>query len=155
MADSVSPTDVGNVFVEKVTVRRLPVTDPPIPMGGGRVLNDTGEMAQILNGPDTYKFLTFLSFRPTSSRLRGNHYHNKKLELMYLIRGRLIGTYRNLSTGAETTVELETGDLVTIEPNCAHAYLALEDTDAVEMGKDEYDPEDTHGYSLADFDRVV
>lgn len=138
-------------FVEKVTVCRLPMTQSPIPAGGGRIFSETGEIAQILNEQDSYSFLAYISFVPDSPRLRGNHYHGLMTETMYLIRGSLLARYRNLETGAEATLELTAGDLVTIAPNCAHVYLPLQETDALEIGKEIYHPDDTHPYPFKDF----
>ncbi|MEU0157108.1 hypothetical protein [Micromonospora fulviviridis] len=41
--------------MDKVQLRRLPVTTPPIPSGGGRIQSPAGELAQVVNG-DSYQF---------------------------------------------------------------------------------------------------
>jgi hypothetical protein len=38
------------------------------------------------------------------------------------------------------------GDLVTVMPNCAHVYHALEHSHAVELSANVYDPADTIPY---------
>ncbi|NJC72348.1 hypothetical protein HC031_21890 [Planosporangium thailandense] len=134
--------------MDKVRIRRLPVVSPPVPDGGGRVVSSAGELAQIVNGV-AYRFLAYVEFRPDAPRLRGNHFHERKTEIMYLIQGRLLALYEDVDTGERSSVELTAGDLVTIEPRCAHVYRVLEHAHAVELSTTEYDPDDTQRYQLA------
>lgn len=129
--------------VQKVRLRRLPVTSPPIPAGGGRIQSPAGELAQIVNG-GTYRFLAYLEFRPDAARPRGNHYHAHKTETLYVISGRLRAVFRDLDSGERTELTIEAGDAVTVEPRCAHVYFALEHSQAVELADTPYDPGDTH-----------
>jgi len=127
---------------EKVRFRTLPVTQPPTPPGGGRIVTPAGELAQVLNG-ETFRFLAYLEFKTDSKRPRGNHYHAEKTESLYVISGRLRAVYRDISTGEQTERVLQAGDLVTISPGCAHVYFPEEYSQAIEVSDAEYDPADT------------
>lgn len=66
---------------------------------------------------------------------RGNHYHKKATEYIYVVRGRARWISKDVAGGksaAEETV-LEAGDLLTNPPLTAHAVIFLEDTDLIEM----------------------
>lgn len=135
--------------MDKVQLRRLPVTSAPIPPGGGRIQSPAGELAQVLNG-DIYRFLAYLEFRPDASKPRGNHYHAIKTESLYLISGRVRAVYQDVESGERTEAVLEAGDLVTVHPNCAHVYYALEFSQAVEVANEMYDPADTYPYEVGE-----
>jgi dTDP-4-dehydrorhamnose 3,5-epimerase-like enzyme len=135
--------------LEKVTIRTLPIISPPIPEGGGRIANGNGELAQIVNGA-AFRFLAYLEFKPQSTLLRGNHFHERKTETLYVLAGQLDGFYEDLDTGESAVYRLNAGDVVTIRPRCAHAYRPLKYTQAVEMSDETYDASDTHPYQLQD-----
>jgi len=67
---------------------------------------------------------------------------------MYIISGRLRAEYMDLDTGESMKAILQSGDLVTIKPRCAHAYYPLEYSQAVEMSATIYDPADTVTHKL-------
>ncbi|HEX5597318.1 MAG TPA: hypothetical protein VFX61_15070 [Micromonosporaceae bacterium] len=131
----------------KVKVRRLPLVSPPIPEGGGRIISAMGELTQVINGPE-FRFLAYIEFRPEAPMLRGNHYHRNKTEVLYVISGKVLAKYQDIDTGESVEMILESGDLVTISPRCAHAYLPLELSQAVELAANAYDPDDTIKYHL-------
>lgn len=133
--------------MKKVQIRRLPITSPPLPETGGRIQTPAGELAQVVNGP-TFRHLAYMEFLPDSSKPRGNHYHREKTELLYIISGRLRAVYKDLESEERLEVELHPGDLVTVAPHCAHAYYALEHSQAVEMAEHPFDPTDTYPYQL-------
>jgi mannose-6-phosphate isomerase-like protein (cupin superfamily) len=129
------------------TVRSLPTVQPPIPRGGGRIITDAGELTQIVNG-NIFKFLAYIEFPLNSATRRGNHYHERKTERLYIIKGHLQATFFEIDTQVRKELELRSGDLITIVPRCAHTYTALEHTHAVEFSEEVYDPEDTIPYIL-------
>jgi hypothetical protein len=133
--------------MEKVSVRRLPDVAPPIPPGGGRIITAAGELAQIVNG-DPFRYLAYLEFQPNPNAPRGNHFHAEKTEHLYIVDGLVRATYRDLDTDETAEVELCGGDLVAVQPRCAHAYVALEHSHAVEFSPLGYDPADTIAYVL-------
>jgi dTDP-4-dehydrorhamnose 3,5-epimerase-like enzyme len=135
-------------MTDRFEVRRLPIVEAPIPAGGGRIVSTNGELAQILNGGE-FRFLAFLEFFPDSPRLRGNHYHNRRTETLYVLTGRLMSRFRNLDTGETRDYDLSRGDLVRVPPRWAHVYRPLENSSAVEMSPTVFDPDDITPYDLA------
>ncbi|WDZ82440.1 cupin domain-containing protein [Micromonospora cathayae] len=134
--------------MDKVQLRRLPVTEPPIPPGGGRIQSDAGELAQIASGPDAYRFVAYLELRP--GRPRGNHYHTRKTETLYVVSGRVRAVFHDLTSGRRSEAVLEPGHLVTIQPHCAHVFHALDPAQAVELADVPYDPADTHPHQVGE-----
>lgn len=110
-------------------------------------MSNAGELAQIVNG-DPFRFMAYIEFRPYGETLRGNHFHEQKTEFLYVISGRLTAHYIDLENDETLTIDLTGGDLVTIEPRCAHAYRALEHTHAIEFTKTVYNPTDTFPYKV-------
>jgi hypothetical protein len=140
-------------MMAKVSLRRLPDVAPPIPPGGGRMVTAAGELAQIVNG-EPYRYLAFLEFQPDPDAPRGNHFHAVKTEHLYIVDGLVRASYLDLDTGEQSEVELRGGDLVAVSPRCAHAYIALEHSHAVEFSPLGYDPEDTIRYVLTALDQL-
>ncbi|MER7444891.1 cupin domain-containing protein [Micromonospora avicenniae] len=133
--------------MDKVQVRRLPVISLPVPDGGGRIQSPAGEFARVVNG-GTYRYLAYLEFRPEAGKPRGNHYHERRTETLYVISGRLRAVYQDLESGERAETILEAGDLVIVHPRCAHVYHAYELSQAVELADEPYDPADTYPYEL-------
>jgi mannose-6-phosphate isomerase-like protein (cupin superfamily) len=130
--------------VPGVTIRRLPVLDAPPAtpvLDGVRIHMAAGEAAPVFNGTP-WRFVAYLEFLPGTGAWRGNHYHEKKLEAFYVIRGRLEAAFANVDTGERSTAEVETGDVLLIEPRCAHAFRALEYAQVIECGTQDFDPTD-------------
>lgn len=131
----------------KVAIRTLPLTQPPIPEGGGRIQSLTGGLVQVVNG-EQFCFLAYIEFKQDAPAPRGNHYHERRTEIMYVISGRLQAEYMDLDTRESMEVILQSGDLVAIRPKCAHVYYPLEYSQAVEMSTTVYDPTDTVTYKI-------
>jgi quercetin dioxygenase-like cupin family protein len=60
--------------------------------------------------------------------VRGNHYHKKTVQWIYLLRGRL-KSFSRMPGGSIETAILEVGDLWKNEPFEEHALLAVEDSE--------------------------
>lgn len=133
-------TASGPLARDKLLVRRLEVTSPPI-TDGGRMRGAAGEFAQISNG-EPFPFVAYLDFAGEGTR-RGDHFHERKTELLYVIDGELDARYLDLDTQAFTRLTLEAGHLVRVGPRCAHAYVAARYSQAVELATLVYDPSDT------------
>jgi dTDP-4-dehydrorhamnose 3,5-epimerase-like enzyme len=142
MTDGCSPLD----GFPKVSHRRLVEQEPPL-VAGGRLRTPAGEIAQVVNG-DAFRFLVYLEFVPGPAGTRGRHYHNRRVELLYVIRGSLRAVYVDLTTSAVRKLALSAGDLVMVQPRCAHAYTANEYTQALELSASPYDPDDTVGFDF-------
>jgi uncharacterized protein YndB with AHSA1/START domain len=150
VAENQAVNGTRNVL-EKVTLRRLPEVGAPIPPGGGRMVTGAGEMAQIVNG-EAYRYLSFLEFRPDPTASRGNHYHGVKTEHLYIVDGLILASYLDVDSGEKAQIELRHGDLVAVAPRCAHSYIAVEHSHAVEFTAFAFDPEDTVRHSFPTVD---
>ena len=133
-------------MLAKVTIRRLPVYDAPPTapvLDGARILMPAGEAAPVFNG-GPWRFIAYLEFLPGTGAWRGNHFHERKHESFYIVRGRVRGVFEDVDTGERAEAELAAGDLVTIAPRCAHAFAALEYAQAIECSPLVYDASDAH-----------
>jgi dTDP-4-dehydrorhamnose 3,5-epimerase-like enzyme len=110
-------------------------------------------LAQIVNG-EAFRYLAFLEFQPDPNAPRGNHFHAEKTEHLYIVDGLVRASYLDLDTGETAEVELTGGDLIAVRPRCAHAYVALHHSHAVEFSPLGYDPADTIAYVLSKVDDV-
>ncbi len=132
----------------RVTVRRLPVVDgaPKTPITtGGRIRMPAGEFAQVSNGEDV-RFVAYLEFRHEPGLSRGNHFHAKKSEALYVVTGRLRARFADPETREQVGLELAAGDLVRVATGIAHGYEALEYTQAIETSGAAFDPADVTPY---------
>jgi dTDP-4-dehydrorhamnose 3,5-epimerase len=60
--------------------------------------------------------------------VRGNHYHKKSVQYVFIVSGKLRTVSKNVSSEKLEEVILEQHDLIMHEPMEAHAYEAVEDT---------------------------
>lgn len=137
-------------MTEKLSIRRLPVLDgPPAEpvLDGVRIRMAAGEAAPVFNG-GPWRFIAYLEFLPGTNAWRGNHWHERKRESFYVIRGRLEGVWEDLDSGERGGFTLEAGDLLVIEPRCAHAFRALEYAQVIECSPLEYDAGDAYPRAL-------
>ncbi len=136
-------------MLAKLSIRRLETYTPPLaaPLGaaGGRILTAAGEIAQVVNG-SPFRFLSYLEFTPDMAR--GNHYHQNKEEYLYVLKGILRAVCRDLDSNETAHLELHAGDLLTIQPRCAHMFIAAEYAQAFEFSAEPFDPDDTYRYNL-------
>ena len=86
----------------------------------------------------------------------GNHYHtgkdeSKNPELIYFLKGKIRFIAKNISTGEKDEMELESPFELVIDPNIAHAYVALEDVIFIEPRKTKYSENpDTIAYEIVE-----
>jgi hypothetical protein len=149
----------GTSLKRGVHVRTLPWVSPPIPESNGRVRTRAGELVRIAND-DKFAFAAYIDFLPPPLGMRGNIYHSVKTTIHYIIRGTIKAVYYDLDSGAVRRETLRTGHVVEIPPRWAHAYYALEYSQAIEMADRPYDPHDSipydlSGYFQADLDEFV
>ena len=112
----------------------------------GRLTSPAGELVRFANG-GTYQFAVYWDCYP-GGPCRGNHYHLDKTEVMYVISGRLQAAYFDLDTDERIDVVLEAGDLVRVRPRLVHSYIALADTQVVEVATHAYAQSDTYRHVL-------
>lgn len=135
----------------KLEFRTLPVFEgaPATPVTtGGRIRMPAGEFTQVLNG-DVARYVALLEFKLGPGLSRGNHYHEKKSETLYVVSGRLAATFVDVDTGERVERELAPGDLVRMAPRLAHTYRALEPAFAVELSPTPFDPADVTPFDLS------
>lgn len=137
------------MLLDKINIRRLEVKTPPLDENGGRIISQAGEIAQIVSGT-SFKFLAYIEFEESGETPRGNHYHVNKEEFFYVVKGRLRAIYENLETKERAETVLETGDLVSVKPKCAHVYFPVEYTQLIEFSTGAFDPADTYKHVVAE-----
>jgi len=131
-----------------LSIRSLPVIfgRPEAPVtDGGRIVLPAGEFAQIANGEEA-RFIAYLEFLVGEGRSRGNHVHARRAEALYVVRGRLRARWADVASGEREEQVLKGGDLVHVAPGLAHAYEALEYTQAIEFSATPFDPLDVTPY---------
>jgi mannose-6-phosphate isomerase-like protein (cupin superfamily) len=135
----------------KVAIRQLVTHHPPLaaPLGpeGGRIFSAAGELAQLVSGA-SFRYLAYIEFRDQPHVVRGNHYHRVKHEYVYVLVGRLRCTCADLESGERAAYEVAAGDIVEIAPGCAHAFVPLAYSQALEFAPQPYDPADAYHYLL-------
>lgn len=128
----------------KVTKLTLPVITPPPGAGTPvckRLVLPQGELAQFYDGEEGFRYAAVIELRPGT--LRGNHYHERKQETVYLISGEMNLALEDVATGTRETITLTPGDLVTIPARIAHAMQPTAPGYAVEISPTRFEPEDT------------
>jgi len=90
--------------------------------------DDRGAIHDIFNG-EGVRHVGYVTSKKGS--VRGNHYHKKELEYMYILRGKFKLLVKDVSRdGAEVEEHIViSGDLITNPPNTAHTLVALEDSE--------------------------
>ena len=132
---------------EKFSIHHLPLTTPPLPLNGGRMVNASGEMVQII-GDEPVRHVVYIDFKP-DGRPRGNHYHEKmQMHSIYIITGKLKVTLVDIDDKSQETVILRAGDLIRIHSRCAHVFVAQEYSQALELNDTPFDPTDTIAYII-------
>src|SRR5262245_2753772 len=142
----------GTYLGGNILKRTLPTVQPtPVPAAGSPVLKrlmlPQGELAQICDGSEPFRYLAFIELKAGSAR--GNHYHNAKDEWVYLIRGSVSLEVQEVTGGPRESIPLIAGDLVRIPPGVAHALKVVESGQAVEFSSQRFDPEDIHRFPLS------
>ena len=125
--------------IPKVKVDRLPVTTRFLKEK--RLIEDRGELALISDGK-VFRHLAYFSLKPGEGFFRGGHYHLKKVEHIYVIRGRLKITFVDLDTGKRYTGHYRDGHRIVIYPRCAHLFEAEKEVHVIEYYEFPFDRED-------------
>ena len=132
--------------MDKLSVRQLPLLDvpPQAPvLDGVRIKMAAGEAALVFNG-GPWRFIAWLEFAEGAIAWRGNHYHERKHESFYVIRGTLLGRFEDLDTGEYLEQELPEGTVLTIAPRLAHAFKGLGYAHCMECSPLEFDASDAY-----------
>jgi oxalate decarboxylase/phosphoglucose isomerase-like protein (cupin superfamily) len=111
-----------------------------------RVLLPQGTLSQFHNGSPAIHYIA--AFELVTGGVRGNHYHRRKLEYVYLLCGSISLALRDLASGREETVVMREGDLALIETEVVHAIVPLKAGLGVEFSPVPFDPEDVFKVQL-------
>jgi len=134
-----------NKVDEYVTIRQLPELHSLEAVFKGQLgilTKKKGSATFLNNGSVLAKFVAVLEFK-TGYGARGNHYHESKHEYMCLISGKLRGQYwLSQDPTIRKEVVVTPGSFIAIKPGLAHAYVAQEDSIAVEFSPQTLDPGD-------------
>ena len=129
----------------KVSTWTLPVVEPG-PTGSEsalkRIILLQGELAQFHDSDEGVSYIASIELK--AGTFRGNHYHEKKREYIYIISGEILLAVEDLETGATERLDLNGGDLILIQPRVVHALQVKRDGLAVEFSTDRFDPKDTY-----------
>jgi hypothetical protein len=132
--------------VRKISLPEFHGPPPAGATGPKRLHLAQGELANFYNGEAGMRYLAFMELRVGG--IRGNHFHRKKQEWVYLISGRLLLVVQEGETGTPISINLRAGDLVTIETGIAHAFNPLDPGQAVEFSPASFDPADIQKFTV-------
>jgi quercetin dioxygenase-like cupin family protein len=126
----------------------LPVAEPGQPGSPPlkRLLLKQGELAQFYDSDEGMRYLAIIELK--DGAVRGNHYHLRKDELIYMISGQVLLRIEDPATQARESVELRAGDLAWICPGIAHALQTVHAGHAIEGSKARFEVEDVYRYSV-------
>lgn len=115
--------------------------------GKGYFYTHHGAQACVIHNGEPMSYLSYVEFAPLRSR--GNHYHCKKHENICIIFGIMKARFvLPDETNDVYEITLEQGDIVHINPGCAHSFLSEQGAAAVEYSPEKYEKVDTIKYSF-------
>lgn len=94
--------------------------------------DERGDFAMIVAG-ENIDHLEYAEFA-TYGVKRGFHFHEQFTEKIYVLKGSLILAIADIETREQAHIKVHPGEVVTMQPNVAHACFALENTIIVAMG---------------------
>jgi dTDP-4-dehydrorhamnose 3,5-epimerase-like enzyme len=130
-------------MMDKVIVEKLPVTKNIA--GAKRWTEEKGEFVQISH-LEEIRHLALFEIK--KGFFRGSHYHQKKEEIFYVVRGRISARFVDTETNERGESILEEGDKIRIKPLCGHILHGLEDSMVVEYSPQFYDIRDNYRIEL-------
>ena len=129
----------------KVSTWTLPVVEPGSTGSEStlkRIILPQGELAQFYDSEEGVCYIASIELK--AGTVRGNHYHEKKREYVYIVSGEILVALEDLETGAAARLDLKGGDLILIQPRVLHALQVKRDGLAVEFSRERFDPKDTY-----------
>ncbi len=114
------------------TIKKLPVYDESF--NGekdviARMINHKGELAVL--STEEINYIAYVEFLENGES-RGNHYHNNKMEYLYLCKGKIRGYFRECK-------DIEAGSLIFIYPGCTHKFETIEEGHAIEFSATKFE----------------
>lgn len=111
-----------------------------------RLILPQGELAQFYDSDQGIRYMAMIELHP--GKVRGNHYHEVKEELVYVIEGKTELLVQDVENKADALITLEAGDLAIIQVKTAHALRPLERGRAIEFSPARFDLADIQRYPL-------
>lgn len=108
-----------------------------------------GKVAMFLSN-NPVEFVEYTEFKKEKIE-RGFHFHKQYIEFIYIIKGKLIFIAKSLQTNKQIKIVLTSGNLLKINPNIAHAFLSLEQTQVISAGHGPSPFVDRHSYKNLPF----
>jgi dTDP-4-dehydrorhamnose 3,5-epimerase-like enzyme len=130
-------------MMDKVIIEKLPVTKNIA--GAKRWTEEKGEFVQISH-LEEIRHLALFEIK--KGFFRGSHYHRKKEEVFYVVRGRIRARFVDTETKERGESILEEGDKIRIKPLCGHILHGLEGSMVVEYSPQFYDIDDNYRIEL-------
>lgn len=100
--------------------------------GRFRNRDNRGEVAMLIANTRV-DHIEFAEFNDAGVK-RGFHFHNEYHEKLYVISGSLTVSAIFLESGENKLFSIKSGDIMTIAPGIAHAFLSLEKSLVLSMG---------------------
>ena len=123
--------------MKKITIEKLPETKE---IDGAKRWEDAkGEFVQISYREDI-GHVAFFELK--KSQFRGNHYHEKKEEVFYIVSGKIRAIFVDLDTSEREERMLTKGDKVLVPTRMGHIFHGLEDATVVEYSPQYYNKDD-------------
>jgi dTDP-4-dehydrorhamnose 3,5-epimerase-like enzyme len=115
--------------------------------GAKRWSEEKGEFVQISYREDI-GHLAFFELK--KGYVRGNHYHEKKEEVFYIISGKVRALFVDIDSSEKEEQILTKGDKIKVSTRVGHVFHGMEDTLVVEYSPQYYDKEDSVRMDLED-----
>jgi mannose-6-phosphate isomerase-like protein (cupin superfamily) len=134
----------------KVIKRTLPVVRPPVGEEEPdlkRLMLQQGELAQFWNGEEAIQYIAFIEL--LVGKPRGNHFHRKKREWVYMIRGEVRLRVEDVESREGGAMSLKVGDLVVISTGVAHVLEAVEPGMAIEFSAARFEVGDVERFVVS------
>ena len=130
---------------ERLKIYSLPITGEY--REERRIVEPRGELAQI-GGGQAFQYLVYWNIQPVAGAFRGQHYHLKKEESMYILRGSVQALFEDIDTQERKEHTLAEGTRVIILPRLAHKFVPLEFVQVIEFSPQPFDRTDAYPYPL-------
>ena len=131
--------------MKRVIVEKLPQTREID--GAKRWTEEKGEFVQI-SYREEIGHLAFFELK--RGHQRGNHYHERKEEVFYIIGGQIRAVFLDVDSAEKEEQMLTKGDKVRVATRVGHVFYGIDDAFVIEYSPQYYDREDTYSMSLGD-----
>ena len=111
-----------------------------------RLLLPQGELAQVYDKQPGIQYLAYIEL--IKEAVRGNHYHKRKNEFIYVITGSILLQVQDVSTGEKDSTKAGAGDLVFIPVGIAHCFKTLESGHGIEFSVESFDAADVFSHPI-------